>query len=76
MPKKITIKPNDQSLVGKKVRLSRWPDGFFAKVAFVGDTKLFLQEIRTRDSGGEIKLIEDTAYINPREWSGHWELYE
>lgn len=76
MFKKIIIKPNDQSLVGKKVRLSRWPDGYFAKVAFVGETKLFLQEVRTRDITGEIRLIEDSTYITPREWSGYWEIYE
>jgi len=63
MGKRIEIKPNDQSWVGKKITKSLWGDGRFMEILCVGDQFIF----------GRVETGEE---ITVHRLSDCWELCE
>jgi hypothetical protein len=67
MSKRIEIKPNDQTHVGKKITKRGW-GGEFATLLFVGNTKFFIEM-----DGHELAC----SIINTEDGSSRfWDLYE
>lgn len=63
----IVIKPNDQSLVGKFIKLSLWQDYHYGEVLFVGKHKILLKML---DGSEEVFGI---ICKYPDEW---WEIFK